>query len=260
MMIKTKQCPKNALDIPFGDKPEFAKWLLIILLLVSPTQGMAKDLALPGLAMPAPEGAKQLAPDEEIWVDAKQKRVYVNGRVVLREGVLEMFACPKGTKEHESVIAVKSKAFLIHTALLAVGAEPGKPVQFEPKFIPPHGTEIDITIVWFQEAGDGQEKRLKSAKAQDWIRNVDTKEAMQLPFVFAGSGFWTDPDTGKQRYLAEAGDLICVSNFGSAMIDVPIESTQSNEGLLFEPFTERIPPEETPIRMVLTPVDKKAGA
>ena len=41
----------------------------------------------------------------------------------MREGPLEMFACPSGTKEHESVVAVLSKSREIHAALLAIGAQ-----------------------------------------------------------------------------------------------------------------------------------------
>lgn len=202
--------------------------------------------------MPAPEGGQRLSPEHPVWV--ADGAVHVNGRVVLREGVLEMFACPPATKEHESVVAVESPAFLLHTALLAVGAEPGGPVKFNPKYKPPSGTPIEVVVYWSAEDG-----KKTSAKAQDWIRHTDTKEAMDLPFVFAGSGFWTDPDTGQQHYLAESGELICVSNFGAAMLDVPAPSTQQNGELWFEPFTERIPPIETPVQLVLRPVKEKGA-
>lgn len=199
----------------------------------------------------APAGARQLDAKQPVWADADAGRVYVDGLVTLREGVLEMFACPAGTKEHESIVAVDAPAMLIHTALLAVGAEPGTPVRFQPDYQPPTGTEIVVSIEW---TANGE---TQSARAQDWIRNAETGEAMKLPFVFAGSGFWTDPDTKKNHYLAEGGDLICVTNFGAAMLDVPAPSTQANDELWFEPFTERIPPVGTPVRLVLTPVTGK---
>ena len=37
-----------------------------------------------------------------------------------------MFAVTKGTKEHEAVVSVNTKAYVVHAALLAVGAESGK--------------------------------------------------------------------------------------------------------------------------------------
>ena len=44
------------------------------------------------------------------------------------------------------------------------------------------------------------------------------------------------------------------------MLDLPVESSQSNEALLFEALTDRIPPAATKLSLVLTPRldDKKA--
>lgn len=200
-----------------------------------------------------PAGWRRLAPDAPVWLDEKHKRVIVDGEVCLREGFLEMFACLRGTKEHESLVSVPSKAYVVHAALLAAGAEPGLPVKFRPEYRPPTGTEIDVYLVWRDR--EGKDHRVR---AQEWIKDVKTGKAMTLPFVFAGSGFWKDPETGKQHYEAESGDFICVANFPSAMLDVSGESSQSNEALSFEAFTERIPPLKTKVRLVLAP-KAKAG-
>ena len=197
--------------------------------------------------LPEPKGAKRLVKEDEVWVDVKNGKVIVDGYVSLREGFLEMLACLAGTKEHESIIGARTKAQTVHAALLAIGAKTGHPVQFRPKFAPPTGTEIDIELQWLDEDGKWQK-----ARAQDWIRDAKTMKSMTQPWVFAGSGFWKD-DQGKDFYMAESGDFICVSNFTTAMLDIPVESSQSNEGLLFEADTKKIPPLGTPIRMVLTP-------
>jgi hypothetical protein len=214
------------------------------------------EKVVPPPKLPAPEGAKKLPAPDQVWVDAKQKQVLVDGYVALREGYLEMFACLAGTKEHESVIAVQSKAKTIHAALLAMGAKPGGPVQFRPEFRPPRGTEIDVEVRWL----DGG--KWKSARAQQWIRDAATKQPMTQPWVFAGSYFAKDPQTGKEFYMAESGDFICVSNFSTAMLDIPIESSQANEALMFEANPDRIPQLGTPVRLVLTPKldEKKAEA
>jgi hypothetical protein len=80
---------------------------------------------------------------------------------------------------------------------------------------------------------------------------------MKADFVFTGSGFYTDEKTGEQYYQAESGDLICVANFSSSVIDVNAESSATNEGLLFEAYTERIPPIGTEVQIELIPVFKK---
>lgn len=213
------------------------------------------EAALPSsrpMQLPDPIGMERLSKVDRAWIDAKRNRVLVDGQVSLREGVLEMFACPRNTKEHESVVSVEAKAFVLHAGLLAAGAEPGGPVRFDPEYQPPFGTEINIDVLWLDNDG----KRHK-VRAQEWVRDVRTKKAMKYPWVFAGSGFWRDEETGRQHYMAEAGDLICVSNFTTAMLDVPAESTNVNTGLAFEAFTEKIPPLGTPVRLVLTPVLKQ---
>jgi len=193
-------------------------------------------------------GLKRLSPDSAVWLDSKNKHVVVDGEVCLTKGFLEMFACPKETKEHESVVAVNAKAYLVHAGLLALGAKQGKPVQFDPEYVPARGEQVDVICFWTDKDG----KKHKAA-AQDWVRNVKTKKAMTYPWVFAGSDFWLDENTGKRHYLADAGDFICVSNFPSAMLDVPVKSSQDNDNLLFEAFTENIPPRGTKVTLVLVP-------
>ena len=199
-----------------------------------------------------PPGMKRLMPEHDVWIDPKHKRVVADGTVVLREGQLEMFACPKGTKEHESIVAVDAKAYAVHAGLLAVGAEVGTPVQFQPQYKPATGAEIDIQVIWRDANG-----KVHREAAQDWVRNVETGKAMKYPWIFAGSGFWEDPATGTKYYLAESGDFICVSNFPSAMLDLPVKSSQDTAQLLYEAFTDHIPPLGTRVRLVLTPKVKK---
>ena len=100
---------------------------------------------------PDPKGAKPMPKPHRVWVDAENRLVLVDGYVSLREGMLEMFACPAGTKEHESIVAVLTSAQVVHAALLAVGAEEGQPVRFHPEFQPPAGTEIEIEVRWLDE-------------------------------------------------------------------------------------------------------------
>ncbi|MCA9236894.1 MAG: hypothetical protein KDA44_15565 [Planctomycetales bacterium] len=201
-----------------------------------------------------PPGAKKLPKPDEVWVDGAKKIVYVDGYVSLREGYLEMFACLVGTKEHESVVAVHSSAATVHAALISIGAKPGKPVEYSPKFKPPTGDRIEVDVQWLDQKG-----KVHTTKAQDWVLDARTKKPLKTDWVFAGSGFYTDPATGKKYYMAEAGDFICVSNFAEATLDLPIESSQSTDGLLFIANPDKVPELGTPIRLVLSvkkPEDK----
>jgi len=210
----------------------------------------------PDLGPPLVDNAKELTrlhPDFPVWVDRKNKRVVVLGAVCSRECPLELFACLRTSKDYESVVSVRGRASFVHAGLLAVGAESGSPVQFRPTYVPARGTEIEVTVVWKDANG-----KVQTARAQDWVREVKTKKAISHPWVFGGSGIRKDPETGEKAYYADlTGDLICVSNFASAMLDLPIKSTESDAELMFETFTERIPPRGTPVTLILTPKLKK---
>lgn len=250
---------------------------------------------------------------ETVLLDTAGKRLILKSKVVLREGLLEMLCCLKQTKEHESILAIDAKAYVVHTGLLALGAEQGRPVRFTPEYVPPTGQKLKILLHWTDE-----QKKSHTISAKKWIRTATSKffstplkklpEGVTIPedrrlrfdarnheltwfgpmteaerdgflklssdrdfrkgieslyaqtqprefsadWIFAGSGFYTDEQTGEKFYQAEGGDLICVANFPSATIDVAIESASSGENL-FEAFTERIPPLDTEVTIELIP-------
>lgn len=213
-----------------------------------PAAQPAAKKELPGPLVDNIEKLTRLDPDRPLWLDKENKRVVMVGQVCQTNVPLEMFACLAGTKEHESVVTVDVKAFAVHAALLALGATPGTSVVFHPEYKPATGPEVEVTVVWKDDKG-----KQHSARAQDWIRNQKTGKAMEHAWVFAGSRFFEDEVTKQKIYMAEGGDFICVSNFPSAMLDLPVASPQDNADLIFETFTDRIPPRGTPVTLILTP-------
>ncbi|MBM4095132.1 MAG: hypothetical protein FJ276_37855 [Planctomycetes bacterium] len=181
-------------------------------------------------------------------MNLKKKYVVVGGQVCLREGVLEMFACPRGTKEHESVVSTNSPARFVHAGLLMIGARSGPPMQYHPEYKPAGGTEIDVEVVWEDAQGT-----LKRVRAQEWVKYIRTGKALDYPWVFAGSLFLMDEAAQERYYCADGGEMICVSNFSTAMLDLPVESGDANDNLMFAAFTENIPPLRTPVNLILTP-------
>lgn len=196
-----------------------------------------------------PAGLKRLDPKQPLWIDPERKRVVMVGDVCLREGQLEMLVCPQGTKEHEAVLHAPVDPYKVHAALLAVGAEPGNPARFVPDYQPARGTQVEVWLFWTDENGERQR-----ARGQDWVRRVGTDKSLEHPWVFGGSGFWVDESTGEKHYQADQGDFICVSNFPTAMLDLPIESSDKAGQLAFDAFTERIPPLGTKVTIVLRPL------
>ena len=206
--------------------------------------GPAPTAAEPGDRHP---DLKRLSPTEEVWVDPARKEVVVGGRIAIDRGPIEFFACSEGTKEHESIVATKSSARLVHAALLAIGLEPGTPVSFDPEYVAATGPRVLVRVRWTDANGSPT-----AVDAREWVRNTRTGAALDTDWVFAGSSFWTDPADGTEYYQADGGDLICVSNFPTAMLDLPVESSQSNEALLFEAFAGRVPPRGTAVELIFS--------
>jgi hypothetical protein len=211
-----------------------------------------KPAKLPDLPAFQEPGSAYMQLGKNIWIEkhARGRRVLVWGTICRREAALEEFACLKNTKEHEAIVSVDITPRVFHAALLAVGAQSGKVARFdEDGFHPPTGDKLDITIEWKL----GKEKAQR-AKAQDWIRDLKTKQSITHPFVFCGSQEVKHPVTGESYYLGDDGDLISVANFPGSIVDLAIESSASNVDHLFDAFTERIPPVDTGVVMILKPV------
>ncbi|MGL4462632.1 MAG: YdjY domain-containing protein [Planctomycetia bacterium] len=196
---------------------------------------------------PAATGVRRLSPT--LQVDFDKKRVLLDAVVVFREGPLELLLCPRRTKEHESILAAEVKPDVFHLALLMVGAKPGRPAVFEP-FQPPIGQTLRVTAEW---TVDG---KTQTIDAREWIRDVTDGKAMADEFVFAGSRFNRIPGTDKTVWLGQDGDLVCVANFPGSVVDVARESSKNNASLNFAAWTERIPPRDTPVRLIFEPVGR----
>ena len=268
------------------------------------------------------KGLTPLNPNNTVFLDLPNKRLLLKTQVCLDRGMLEMLLCLKQTKEHESIVTIDAKAFTIHTGLLALGCESGKPATYEPKFQPASGQKIDIFMHFTDPDG-----KLQRVPATKWIRksrfryyeeefdklpeglklNTDGnlrwddmnrlmfwygpmtekqrdeclamhkdekfqkaikrfyKESqpkeMKSDWIFVGSGFF-ELD-GERRYKAEGGYVVCVANFGQAMIDVSVSSSaDGQETLVFEAWQERLPPlgSEVMVELVPQPKEKKGRA
>jgi hypothetical protein len=193
---------------------------------------------------------KEVGKNVFLEVQGKKRRVVVKSTVCLREGVLEGLLCRKQTKEHEYILSADVDARMVHATLVAAGAKPGSPVKFQPRYVPAAGTVIKITL---QYEKDG--KRV-SVPAHQWIRDGKTKKDLEQDWVFGGSQFITDPDEKDKPpiYLANHGDMICLCNMESAMLDLPVRSPKTLDDRFFSAMTERIPPVGTAVDVILEPV------
>lgn len=189
---------------------------------------------------------------KSLWFDPKERGLIVRARVVLNEGFLEHLLCRDRTKEHESILSTDAVPRQMHAGLLLAGAEAGKPVQFRPEFRPPSGTPIAIELEW-SEGG-----KTKRADAKTWVKDERTGKTLAVDWVFGGGHLFEDPDTKRMIYSPDGGDVITVSNFVSAMLDVPFASSAEDTARTFVARTEVIPPRGTPVTMILRPAKPKS--
>lgn len=193
-----------------------------------------------------PTGIRRLSPT--LICDFDKKQLELDAEVVFREGPLELFLCPKRTKEHESILAAEVRPRLFQLALLMIGAEQGSPANFDGTFKPPTGQKIEIRV----EYTENGEK--KSIDARQWIRDSKSQRPLDADFVFAGSRFERIPGSDRPVWLAEDGDLICVSNFPGSVVDIAAKSSNLNSDRMYEAWTDRIPPRGEKVRVIFKPI------
>jgi len=115
-------------------------------------------------------------------------------------------------------------------------------------------------LLWFGRMNEKQKAELLTRSSNPEYHTAieqffadSQPQELDADFIFAGSQFFKQKD-GSQYYMAEAGDIVCVANFGDAMIDISTRSSAENGGLMFEPYTERLPSRRTPLTVELIPV------
>jgi hypothetical protein len=187
----------------------------------------------------------------------KLVRVGLACEVCLREGPLEVFLCKRGTKEHESIVRIDADASVIHLALKTAGAQSGTPTQFvdakteEPKWKAATGSKVGV-IVHYTKGG-----KPLTHPAQEWIWDVKKKAILPHGWVFAGSIVIKDPDSGREFYGANSGDIISISNFPYSMLEIPAEISKDDAQLTYEVKTDKVPPLLSKVWVILEPAVAK---
>jgi hypothetical protein len=219
-----------------------------------------EELAMPGMKILVKKG----------YID-------VEAKICLTEGMLELLACTKDSKEHESLIAVVPKAAHIHAALLLIGAQPGNPamrkeVETEdgPRWIDlePRGQEIDISLVFNNEAGEPVEHPIKEFLIKSAEESFEpkpeeknNKENRAFPtntFLFVGSHVFKDGEADPVYLADESGNVISLSTFGDELLALPGVHANDNQGLVWSVDPTRLPPLDTKVILRLKP--KKPAA
>ena len=88
--------------------------------------------------------------------------------------------------------------------------------------------------------------------AREWIKEHKTGKPLATDWVFGGSKLVPNPEgIGKpDYYVANYGDVICVCNMDSALLDLPVESPKKFDIRAYEAATSAIPDAGTKVTVV----------
>jgi hypothetical protein len=202
---------------------------------------------------PAEKKVVPVGTNVSLEVQGDRRRVLVSGQVCLREGILEGLLTRQGAKEHEYVLSADVDARQVHAALEAAGGKPGSPVRFEPRYRPAHGSVVQVTLR-YQQGG-----RTITVPAREWVRDGRAKKPLAVDWVFGGSRLVPNPvdPKGPKLYLANEGDVICLCNMETALLDLPVKSPKSWDDRVYDAFTDHIPPVGTKVTIILEPVKNR---
>lgn len=214
-----------------------------------------KEIKLPGLV-----------------IDLEKGCVDVEASVCLQEGTLELIACTKDTKEHESIIVIAAKPSHIHAALLLIGARPGNPSIRKPANaegtrwidIPPQGDPIGVYLAFKDKEGKMVEYPISDFIAptdEDYGQsNADDQpeEKAGFPdaFVFAGSQLYGKGKGPRQYLCDQSGNVISIATFGDELICLSGMHASDNESLMWQINPTKLPEVGTKITLRLRPRGK----
>lgn len=195
-------------------------------------------------------------------IELQKKFIDLEAEVVLREAEwLELFACLPGTREHESILVIRTKPSMIHFALLALGLKPGSPMRWqrqgeEVTVLAPRGARVAVFIVMERDG------KVVEIPANEWVRHQTTQKL--LPdhiWLFAGSQISLDSKDGKPVFLADInGTTISLVNFGDDLLARPTELTNRNDDAAWGAATENIPKVGTKVIVRLKAVAERPPA
>ena len=233
-----------------GDKPAPEK---------SAAKPVRKNVKLPGLV-----------------INFRQRCVDLEGSICLDRGMLELVACTKGSKEHESIVAITARPMHVHTALLLLGANNGNPAMRKPIdeqktrwiHVPPRGDPVNVYLVFKNREGKMVEHPVSEFVARSDKRVDDfaageegAEEGVKFPhtFLFAGSLFYGD-GPGPRKYLADlSGNVISIATFGDELLCLPGMHAKANDALMWQINATKLPKVGSKVTLRLRPQVKPAA-
>ena len=204
-----------------------------------------------------------------ITINSEENLLDVEASICLGEGFLELIACTKDSKEHESVVVIAAKPQHIHAGLLLLGARPGNPAtrklidEQERRWIdiPPQGDPIKVSLVFKNKEGklverpisDFVERSGDEADLPSSVTQNDDDAKFPDSFLFAGS-LLVDNGEGPKQYLCDLnGNVISIATFGDELLCLSGNHAQDNGALEWQINSTHLPEVGTKVLLRLRP-------
>jgi hypothetical protein len=214
----------------------------------------------PARETPAAKPARKNFTLPGLVADFQERCVDIEATICLDQGMLELIACTKETKEHESIVTITARPMHVHTALLLLGANNGHPAMRRSigeegtrwVDIPPRGDPVDVYLVFSNNEGKMVEHAIsdfvvRSDEHPDVLIGAEEGHARQgdkkfpKTFLFAGSLLVGD-GPGPRTYLADqSGSVISIATFGDELLCLPGMHAKSNDALMWQIDAAKLP-------------------
>jgi len=177
-----------------------------------------------------------------IDLDLKSKTITMYGKVNMSYGLIELLACTKTGKVHESVLVMDVQPIHLQTALILLGLEYGGGLQYQGDPRTPKGDRVRIWVEW---ESDGKTIR---HRAEDLVYNRVKQNPMEhTDWVFSGSRI-----NKNGVFMAQAvGTLITTFHEPDTIIDNPLP--EGGDDTVYVVNSQVVPPKGTSVKMIITP-------
>ncbi len=181
----------------------------------------------------------------------KVQGVVVPGVILVTRGLVELFGCGEGGKEHETVLRLETDVQSLDLALTSAGFNRGKLPEGKTIRDPNQGSRVIILVQWTDRSG-----KTVTHRSEDLV--VSLRRNAPMPRVgWTYVAQWSEiPDPAnpkgerKQKVLIAANSRSYVTTFRdrSALLDNPLE--EAVDDTLFAANYMVLPLSGTPVRVI----------
>ena len=204
-----------------------------------------------GGTVPAVPGIVQIGDEVyklgKLELDLNKKTITMHGKVNMSAGLVEVFACTRIGKLHESVLVIDVEPIHLQTALILLGLEYQEGARYQGDPLTPKGDKVTIWVEW---SIDGVTKR---HRAEDLVFDrVKQKPMEHTDWVFTGSR------TNNGIFMAQAtGTLISTYRDPDTIIDNPLPG--GADDTIYIVNSQIVPPKGTDVKVIITPAKSSSG-